>query len=211
MCIRDRYYKVSTGPLTTINQFELTSNDSIINQQVDKLKERIFIKSGNAFDSDLLKLQRNSLTSYLQNNGFYTFNKEFIYYKIDSANLDRKVDITMGIQNYKKVNEDNNLFELPHNQYYLNQVNVKINKSLISQEWGCRDTTTSKSLNILNCQPIIYQKRLLKNAITFKNEELYQKSDAIETYKRLISLGLFKSVHLSFDTINQNQLNAQID
>ena len=92
------YYKVSTGPLTTINQFELTSNDSIINQQVDKLKERIFIKSGNAFDSDVLKLQRNSLTSYLQNNGFYTFNKEFIYYKIDSANLDRKVDITMGIQ-----------------------------------------------------------------------------------------------------------------
>ena len=132
------------------NQFELTSNDSIINQQVDKLKERIFIKSGNAFDSDVLKLQRNSLTSYLQNNGFYTFNKEFIYYKIDSVNLDRKVDITMGIQNYKKVNEDNNLFELPHKQYYLNQVNVKINKSLISQEWGCRDTTTSKSLNILN-------------------------------------------------------------
>ena len=35
----------------------------------------------------------------------------------------------MGIQNYKKVNEDNNLFELPHKQYYLNQVNVKINKS----------------------------------------------------------------------------------
>ena len=205
------YYEVSLGPLTTVNHFELTSNDSIINQQVDKLKDRIFIKSGNAFDSDVLKLQRNSLTNYLQNNGFYTFNKEFIYYKIDSANLKNKVNISMGIQNYKKVNEDNNLFELPHKQYYLNEVNVKINKSLITPDWGCRDTTTSKSLNILNCQPITYQKRLLKNAITFQNGELYQKSDAIETYKRLISLGLFKSVLLSFDTINQNQLNAQID
>ena len=33
----------------------------------------------------------------------------------------------------------------------------------------------------------------------------------IETYKKLISLGLFKSVSMNFDTVENNLLEAKID
>ena len=147
----------------------------------------------------------------MQNNGFYTFNKEFVYYKIDTAKLENQVDVKLGIQNYKKINNENKWYELQHQQYYLNQVEVKIKNSFVNQPWECFDTLRSKSLKIYNCQPISYQKRLLRNAITFRKGELYKKNDAIETYKKLISLGLFKSVSMNFDTVENNLLDAKID
>ena len=204
-------YKIDLGALSTINNVSIESKDTIINNHLDIINQSNLIKSGSPFDTDVLKLQRNNVTHYLQNNGFYTFTKEFVYYKIDTAKLENKVDVKLGIQNYKKINNENKWYELQHQQYYLNQVEVKIKNSFINQPWECFDTLRSKSLKIYNCQPISYQKRLLRNAITFRKGELYKKNDAIDTYKKLISLGLFKSVSMNFDTVENNLLDAKID
>ena len=47
--------------------------------------------------------------------------------------------------------------------------------------------------------------------IYFKKDDYYKKSIAQQTYRSLISLGLFKYVNISFDTLTENKLVGNIE
>lgn len=205
-------YNIKTGPLSKINNISYECFDSVINQYLDTIKQNSLIKESSHFDTYLLSEERNNVTAFLQNRGFYSFNKEFIFYDLDTNGINGDVNLTFGIQNYKKFNNSINEFtELPHQQFTINRVFVRINSSLNLENEFCLDTFRTKNLEILNCQPIKYQKRILRNSILLKKNQFYKKVDAQKTYKRLIGLDLFKSVNLSFDTLNKTQLNAFVN
>ena len=206
------YYLISTGSSCKVNQINYKCLDQGITAYLDTIKNNSIIKKGDQFDTYILTEERDKVNSFLQNRGFFSFNKEFIYYELDTIGLSNKVNLTFGIQNYKKFNEkESKTFELPHQQFKINKVFVNIKSSLNEDSPFCRDTFISKSLEIYNCQSIKYQKRILKKSILLKKNQLYSKLDAQQTYKRLIGLNLFKSVSLTFDTLNFSQLNGIIN
>ena len=205
-------YEISPGKISTIYDVSYSCSDSVIDRYIDTIKQNSLIKIGDQYDTELLNQERNKVTRLLQNSGFYSFNKEFIYYEIDTFNLENKVNLVFGIQNYKKYDKiREELTELPHQQFKMNKVYVRINSSDNKLLSDCKDTLKTKTLEIYNCQKINYQKRILKNSINFNKDTYYRKDDALETYKRLIGLGLFKSVSLNFNTIGNNRLNGFID
>ncbi len=206
------YYLVNPGPSCEVSQITYNCFDKGIANYLDTIKNNSLLKKGNKFDTYLLSEERDNITTFFQNRGFYAFNKEFIYYELDTIGLLNKVNLILGIQNYKKYNEkENQIFELPHQQFRINKVFVNIKSSLTENSAFCRDTFSSKSLEIYNYQPIKYQKRILKKSILLKKNQLYSKFNAQQTYKRLIGLNLFKSVSLSFDTLNNSMLNGIIN
>ena len=184
-------YKIVPGISTKINSLKYNISDNGLLIYKDSLELLSGIKSGDHFDTDLLMSERKKITNYLQNRGFYSFNKEFIFYVLDTLSSIEKVDLTLGIQNFKKVDpKTNQFYELPHQQYKLNKIKVKIRSPLNINHFNCRDSLKTNTLSIYNYQHIDYQKRLLKNAITFfTKNDFYKKSDAEETYRRLIGLG----------------------
>ena len=63
------------------------------------------LKKGEVFDTDNLINERDRISKYLRNRGFYSFNKEFIYFDLDSNNRSKKINLNLGIQNYKKFSQ----------------------------------------------------------------------------------------------------------
>ncbi len=206
------HYLINTGYSSQINQVNYKCLDQGIIAYLDTIKNNSLLKKGDQFDTYLLTEERDKVNTFLQNRGFFSFNKEFIYYDLDTIGLSNKVNLTFGIQNYKKFNEkENEIFELPHQQFKINKVFIKIKSSLSEDSPLCRDTFSSKSLEILNFQPINYQKRIFEKSVLLKKNQLYSKFDAQQTYKRLIGLNLFKSVSLTFDTLNLSLLDGIIN
>lgn len=96
------YYAAKLGEPYVIRGVEYDIRDSLI---ADLLTEKqLQLHSGQLFSVKLLNDERKQITSYLQNNGYYQFNKEFINYDIDSSNVDRSVYLTMHLNKYRRNN-----------------------------------------------------------------------------------------------------------
>ena len=186
--------------------------DILISSYLDSIESNSFLKKGAIFDTDDLVKERNRINEFLTNSGFYNFNKEFIYFDIDTNYVSKTVDITLGIQNYKKIDKINNSFQdLTHKQFKISKVNIQIGDSSKFNNIAKLDSIENSFFKIVNYQPINFKSKVFKNSIFFKKDDYYKKSVAQQTYRSLISLGLFKYVNISFDTLTDNKLVGNIE
>ena len=184
----------------------------LISSYLDSIKSNSFLNKGAIFDTDNLVKERNRINDFLTNRGFYNFNKEFIYFDIDTNYFSKTVNITLGIQNYKKINQINNSFQnLTHKQFKISKVNIQIGDSSKFNNIAKLDGIENSFFKIVNYQPINFKSKIFKNSILFKKDDYYKKSIAQQTYRSLISLGLFKYVNISFDTLPGNKLVGNIE
>jgi outer membrane protein assembly factor BamA len=184
----------------------------LISSYLDSIKSNSFLKKGAIFDTDNLVKERIRINDFLTNSGFYNFNKEFIYFDIDTNYVSKTVDITLGIQNYKKIDKINNSFkDLTHKQFKISKVNIQIGDSSKFNNIAKLDSIENSFFKIVNYQPINFKSKVFKNSIFFKKDDYYKKSVAQQTYRSLISLGLFKYVNISFDTLTENNLVGNIE
>ena len=186
--------------------------DILISNYLDSIQSNSFLKKEAIFDTDNLVKERNRINDFLTNNGFYNFNKEFIYFDIDTNYITNTVNITLGIQNYKKINQINNSFQdLTHKQFKISKVNIQIGDSSKFKNITKLDSIKNSFFKIINYQPINFKSKVFKNSIFFKKDDFYKKSIAQQTYRSLISLGLFKYVNISFDTLSDNKLICNVE
>ena len=184
----------------------------LISSCLDSIESNSFLKKGAIFDTDNLVKERNRINDFLTNSGFYNFNKEFIYFDIDTNYVSKTVNITLGIQNYKKIDKINNSFkDLTHKQFKISKVNIQIGDSSKFNNIAKLDSIENSFFKIVNYQPINFKSKVFKNSIFFKKDDYYKKSVAQQTYRSLISLGLFKYVNISFDTLTDNKLVGNIE
>ena len=184
----------------------------LISSYLDSIESNSFLKKGAIFDTDNLVKERNRINDFLTNSGFYNFNKEFIYFDIDTNYLSKTVNITLGIQNYKKIDNINNSFQdLTHKQFKISKLNIQIGDSSKFNNIAKLDSIENSFFKIVNYQPINFKSKVFKNSIFFKKDDYYKKGVAQQTYRSLISLGLFKYVNISFDTLTDNKLVGNIE
>ena len=208
----DLHYYVKLGNPTFLNSVKYKCDDKIISNHLETIKSSSIFKKEEIFDTDQLVIERNRINDFLRNKGFYFFNKEFIYFDIDSNNLDNRVNLTLGIQNYKILDSSiNNFHELNHNQFIIEKVNVKIKSNQNIESNLNIDSISRPGIYINNYNPISFKKKIFQKSILLKKGDLYRQELAQNTYKRLISLGLFKYVSISFDTVANNSLISNID
>ena len=94
--------------------------------------------SGQIFSVNQLGRNRNRITDYLNNHGYFLFNKEFISFDVDSSQMNRTVDVTMNIDLYRR-NSYQELSQHPQyrvrNVYYegANTPDFKLRQSVLEQ------------------------------------------------------------------------------
>ncbi len=195
-----KYYKVSkyTNAIKDSTIHNLV--DTYFNNTLNKIKVSTDKEDQN-FDTDKITSERLRITKLLQENGYLYFNKEFIYFNVDSAFNNHSVSITLGIQNYKyKIPGRDQYGEKPHKPLKIKQI------ELFPDYYTNDDTTKCSSFNYENIS--IHHTRKMKikpnvlyNSILFKEGDLYQKSLEEATYKRFNSLGTYRAVSIEYDTL----------
>jgi len=97
-------YTITTNTPYRLNSIDVFCKDTAIYNLVKDNREKSLIKEGGRIDIENLEKERSKITSYLRNNGYYKFAKEYIFYSIDSTHANFKADLTINIKQVKNIN-----------------------------------------------------------------------------------------------------------
>ena len=172
----------------------------IINFRTDVLDEGVdsvlkadtsfhfWLTEGMKFDLNMLDSERSRINSYLLNNGYYRFNKDFIRFEADTSIGRNLVDLTMFLQRYRVGGQSN----LPHRQYRIGSV-----------KYSYEQAQTGRN----HVRP-----KVIQSSIDIQDGTLYREQDIQNTYERLMRLAAIQSVQIRFEESAQdsNLLNANI-
>lgn len=204
-------YTIVPNKPYVVNYYDNDVKDSVLKNILANRKESK-IEIGKNFNTDQLDEERKIVTQLLLENGYYHFNKEFIYFKVDSTCGNKKMDITMSIQNfkYKDIGKDS-VLERQHTQYKVKNIDYYIGiqpkdtstvaKTSIRYYPYYKDS--SSYITFHYSTKLKYKPSLLSESVLIEPGLLYKRSDEEKTYKKLSSLGVFKNSAIIYPASNE--------
>jgi hypothetical protein len=177
--------------------------------QVEKLQ---LVEEGQNFDIDKLDEERDLLARFLMDQGYYFFVKNYIYYEADSTQTPYTIDLTMGISNVvEKVPGFDTTRVVPHMNYKINKVVFHINDTTFldpsyrdyidagSKNLGAFDTLYYKDHEVYYNGKLEIDADLLIQSIFLTKDKYFKQKYVERSYKRFATLGMFKSVNITFE------------
>jgi len=210
------YYLLHTGSASVINQVSYDIDDSLIATFILPDSVNCLVKKGQNYDADLLQKERDRITRLLKNNGYYYFDKEYIYFNIYDGQAVRQLNVSIGIKKFSVAlgNRADSTVEKNHERYRLNEIYIITDYGGRMDTIKMRDTLRTASGNIFLYSRILrYKTGVIENAIYLKKGEEYQIQNYEDSYKRLAQLRAFKQVIIDFfppPTGEPNKLNCII-
>ena len=165
-------------------------------------KRRKLLRPGDPYDLDIIKGERTRLDTRLKDRGYYYFNPEYFIADVDSTVGGNKVNI------YLKTKK--NTPQRARERYYINDIYIHADYDVN------RDTTISRdSANFYKGYYVIdpqkkFNPRVFERTLVFNPGDLYKRRDHNLSLNRLVNLGVYKFVKVSFDDVDtsDNKLNA---
>lgn len=204
-------YTLNPGGRYLISNVNFPADSSEINKEVQVLKEKTLLKTGNPFDLDVIKAERQRIDDGLKDRGFYYFNPDNIIVQADSTVSKKKNDVEL-------------IVKLKDNTPQLAKEQFTIDKVVVFPNYNLRDVKRGKYSIPMNADSLkayeyndIYvvdpqkkfKPRVFDRALYFEKGDLYNRKDHNLSLNRLISLGVFKFVKNEF--VVSDSLNHKFD
>lgn len=206
------FYKIKAAEPYTINHLNYKIHDDLLKYFVDSDTANTLLKKGSNYDVDMLQNERDRVTDALNNNGYYLFTRDFIYYEIDTNLGNKKVNVTMGIKNFvKRVNNfSDSTVEASHQRFHINEIYIQPDFVSKKSDQQKKDTLVIDNYTILHTSKLKYKTRVLLNAIFVRKGELYQLKNVEDSYKKLSELKAFKTINIFFVQKDEKTLDCFI-
>lgn len=172
-----------------ISHIEYYIQDRILDSIVTSDSANSLIHPGQRYDSNVLSQERERLTTLIRNQGYYNFNREYIYFEVpvDTTSIVKNVKVGIGItlrQNYE-----------PHKVFYIDTIFVEPDYRVLYPEQ--QDTFTVEGVVFVANRSIINPK-VLKDFIFFEPGDEYRIEDEKSTINKIAGLNLFKFVDVKY-------------
>ncbi len=193
-------YTIKTGTPYTIRNISRESKDTLINIFLQSEKNQSLLKSGENYDVEVLQKERDRFTKELKNKGYYFFNKEYIYYKIDSSLNSQQVDITLGV---RVLNENSKTQkEEYHHAFKINAVYIQPDFNPRNLDNQPKDTLIFKNNYFVSfSKELQYKPDILLQKIFIRQDEYFKSDNLDKTYRGLSDLGVFKFTNIRFEEV----------
>ena len=191
-------YRLNTGLPYFINKITINPNiKKNIAESIQNISTEI--NKGDIYNFNHLEEQRSILASKLQNQGYYKFNKEFIYFLADTNQISKEIALELVIKSMKKT-EDDSKIQNEYRQGIIGGVNVFIEPINYT---GNQDTITTDGINFIfnKDTPLFNLKRLTKK-ILIRPGIPYNKGVFDKSYEALSELKNFKKISFEFSRIS---------
>ncbi len=182
-------YNIQLGKVYKLNEIIYPKiNNSEIENKI-KNERKALLKKGDLLNADKLDLERIRITEILQNNGYFNFKRENIFFEVDTSINNDSTKI------YIKISDAENQL------YSIDEVIV-----LFENQENNFDTIIWNDLTLINLQEQI-NKNIIGKAIDVKKNELYSKQKIISTRKKLSDLNIFKTINIELNEIENTEKN----
>lgn len=203
-------YTLNPGARYLISNVNFPQNSTLINTEIQNLKEKTLLKTGNPFDLEVIKNERQRIDNELKDKGFYYFSPDNIIVQADSTvTKDSKVELIVKLKD--------NTPKLATEQFTIDKVVVFPNYNLRDAKKGKYNIPMNPdSLKGYEYNDIYvvdpdkkFKPRIFDRALYFDKGDVYNRKDHNLSLNRLISLGVFKFVKNEF--VVSDSLNHKFD
>lgn len=195
-------YSIKTGDPYIVKWVDYEAEDSTLRPIIVLKHYKSFIKKNKPLDLDVLESERQRIRDVLRDEGYFAFNKEFVKFSIDTTTGNKEVNVFVQVLN-KEPNEENKNESLRHQKYEIEQVNAFISNDFVNKNMSTFDTTSYKNLVIAYDKKLVYKPKMINHAINLRQNEQYSLENQQSSYKYLTELGLFKTVNIQFDNVDE--------
>ncbi len=185
-------FEVALETPYTLAELKLDSDSLGVYKEIERALENTTLQSGDRFDLQVLKYERERIDEELKQKGYYNFNPDFLIFEADTNRYDtKKFDLFLRLKK--------NLPEKAVFPYTVDSVTVYPNYTI-----GNDTTATTAESELVNGLSFIQQEKFFKAEklapyILFNEGELYNAETARLTSNRLSALGSYKFVNIRFN------------
>ena len=198
-------YHVHPSQPYTINSIEYVINDSLIRRYIMRDSVKFNLKEGDIYNAYTLNNVRELITERMKNSGYYYFNRDEIYFEVDSNFMDHTLSITMKLKDK----------DLPYKKYYVRDISIYPNFNVFRMN-DKPAYTDSLVVEVglrkrKNVWDFYYYDEPQVSPQTFRQsihiiEGLpYNLRSVTSTYRSLGNFRLFRNVNIEFDTVSNTQ------
>lgn len=191
----DTYYRISSGKPYIISSIDYNVEDYVIRDLLMNDSIHSGLKVGERFDVNQLEEERNKITQFLLNRGYYRFNKDYITFQADTVNGTYRIDLTMniGLNNMPNSSETS-----LHRQYSIRNVNYLMDVDYSPNNGASLDTMSYGGINILYDKKLFLRPGVIDSHNRIVPGKLYSNRDVMSTYSSLSRLGILKYSNIRF-------------
>lgn len=205
-------YTLTQGAPTRIGKLQYRFYDEPLRPVILADTQNSCIQQGDILDITQLDEERNRISSYLNNRGYFDFTANNISYEVDTLGLHDQADVMMviapmlteydslGMANY----EDNSIYRIGNINVYPTY------DPMLRSTGGFKpdakiDTTMYGGLKIIRDESFPVQLRdiVLSRTITLQPNAIYSAATVQQSYNELMSLGCFRNIRVGFDRSNE--------
>lgn len=199
-------YRTRQGEPYYISSLKYDFRDRQIAPVIEADTANSLIKVGNIFDITVLDKERERITDYLNNRGYFNFSINNITYRVDTLGTERQVGIRMIVHhNISGYDERGRAIYANNRIYRIAEINVvpDYNPTIARDEsiTTMSDTTFYKGLNVISQGVPKVRPKVLHAAIPLSPNTLYSSAMVNRTYNDIMALGYFKSTRIAFEEI----------
>ena len=199
-------YTVNPSQPYRIKKINYIVEDSAIARFLKRFEESYPVKVGDIYNAYTMNTQREQITEYLKNAGYYFFTRDNIHYEVDSCFNNHTMEVTMHIAHN----------ELASRRYYINDINIYPNFSLNRMFDTPSDSITlttevgrRKMQNKLNFyyfgKPNVKPETITQSINILKGGP-YRQQNVSLTYSGLSNFQIFSNPNIEFDTVPSDSL-----
>ncbi len=205
--VKITYHVYPTQPYR-IKNFDYVIEDSLVRSYIMRDSANFPLEEGDIYNSFSLDKQRELITERMKNSGYYYFNRNYIYYEVDSNFMSHKMDITMRLKKS----------DLAYKKYYIRDISIYPDFSVFHMndkpadsaklvtEFGRRRKFTNE-LDFYYFEKPKVKPQTFSRAINIVEGFPYTQRGVTSTYQSLSNYRLFSNVSIQFDSVPNDTLN----
>ncbi len=178
----------------------------------DKSMEKVFMKDtvnqllkpNDIFDLDIMNAERQRITTFFKNRGYYKFSEDFVSFMADSNFYNNQVDLTLNIEKVPLNGDETQM--VPHQKYKIRNYLINpVAKTIdLSGEQSMQklDTLVENDYRFIYSGKLKYRPGLFYDQNRLKDSTWYCLQNAEKTYRALNRLKQFKLININFVETN---------
>lgn len=197
----DITYNITTGKPHFITTLDYNIPDDSIRALIKASDNVLQVSPGDILDRNKLDEERVRITELLRNNGYYTFNKEYITFSADTAAGSREVNLTMNLRPpHLRGQQHSSPDSLTHRVYFLRNIffvtDYNPGEDYGTYGYHSSDTVHYRDITILYGDDRYLRPKVLYDACHMQAGEKYHAWQVDRTYESLGRLGILKYVNI---------------
>lgn len=190
-------YTIKANQAYKIDTFLIPEMDNPLSRTMAELNETTVIKSGTAYNLELLKQEIDRIDNGLKNRGFYYFDPDYILFLMDTANNSHTVKLKLSLK-------DNTPTEAKK-IYTINRISIAEDFRLENYH---PDTVLQDNYSIISSSHFMRPKIYI-NSILFDRGDIYAREKHNNSLRQLMGLRSYKYVNARYN--DSKEFNNKLD